>query len=184
MRHWHSIMQAHHHRRSQLQVKVRLNPLLRHRFGNALRRQSFMLIAICKTLTEILRSIAQQYCDAQNHTERQLGRGACLRLAALELARQQVAEPALQQRHDAAQEEQPDAPHGRPEADARPLAHRPRVEAVVHDVLQVCGQAVEHSITRMKVCSSSSARPDSRVGGCIPAHQRTQARCPFNNAEN
>lgn len=63
--------------------------------------------------------------------------GDALGLAALKLARQQVAQPALQQRHDAAQEEQPHAPHGRPEAHARPLAHRARVEPVVYQVLQV-----------------------------------------------
>ena len=65
------------------------------------------------------------------------GLGDALGLAPLELPREQVAQPALQQRHDAAQEEEPDAPHGRPEAHAGALAHRARVEAVVDQVLQV-----------------------------------------------
>ena len=88
-----------HHRRPQLQVKVRLDPLLGHRLGDA------------------------------------------LAVATLELAREQVAKPALEQRDDAAQEEQPDAPHGRPEAHARPLTHGPGVEPVVNQVLQILAHA-------------------------------------------
>ncbi len=65
------------------------------------------------------------------------GLGNALGLAPLELARQQVAQPALQQGHDAAQEEEPHAPHWRPEAYAGALAHGARVEPVVHQVLQV-----------------------------------------------
>lgn len=54
--------------------------------------------------------------------------GDALRVAALELAGEQVAEPALEKRDDAAQEEEPDAPAGRPEADTRTLADRTGVE--------------------------------------------------------
>eukprot|EP00967_Tisochrysis_lutea_P025532 scaffold29471_cov28-Tisochrysis_lutea.AAC.6 len=51
--------------------------------------------------------------------------------AAFELARKEVTKPALQERHNAAQEEKPDAPARRPDATARPLAYGARVEAVV-----------------------------------------------------
>mmetsp|Transcript_3880 Transcript_3880/g.8478 ORF Transcript_3880/g.8478 Transcript_3880/m.8478 type:complete len:333 (+) Transcript_3880:5507-6505(+) len=67
--------------------------------------------------------------------------GHCLgdpfRRAALELAGEQVAQPALKQRYHAAQEEEPHAPAGRPEAAAGPLADRPRVEAIVDEVLEI-----------------------------------------------
>ena len=62
-------------------------------------------------------------------------------VAALELARQQVLQPALQQRHDAAQEEQPHAPAREPEPAARTLAHGARVESVVDEVLEVLAHA-------------------------------------------
>lgn len=58
-----------------------------------------------------------------------------------ELTRQQIAEPALDERHNAAQEEEPHTPAGRPEAHARTFAHRTRVEAVVDHVLDVETQA-------------------------------------------
>ena len=58
-----------------------------------------------------------------------------------ELAREQVTQPALEQRHHAAQEEEPHAPARRPEAAAGALAHRARVEAVVDQVLQVLAHA-------------------------------------------
>ena len=67
--------------------------------------------------------------------------GDALGRAALELARQQVAQPALEERHHAAQEEEPHAPARRPEAAAGALAHGPRVEAVVDQVLQVLAHA-------------------------------------------
>mmetsp|Transcript_31892 Transcript_31892/g.87345 ORF Transcript_31892/g.87345 Transcript_31892/m.87345 type:complete len:298 (-) Transcript_31892:756-1649(-) len=91
----HHVEDVVHHRRAELQVVMRLDPLLGHRLRDAL--------------------------------------GG----APLELAREQVAQPALEQRRDAAQEEEPHAPAGRPDAAARPLADRSRVEAVVDQVLQV-----------------------------------------------
>ena len=63
--------------------------------------------------------------------------GDALRVAALELAREEVAEPPLEERDDAAQEEEPHAPAGRPEADAGTFADGPSVEARVDDVLEV-----------------------------------------------
>mmetsp|Transcript_3491 Transcript_3491/g.11579 ORF Transcript_3491/g.11579 Transcript_3491/m.11579 type:complete len:907 (-) Transcript_3491:778-3498(-) len=57
--------------------------------------------------------------------------------AALELACEQVAEPPLEQRHHAAQEEEPHAPAGRPDAAAGALADGAGVEAVVDEVLEV-----------------------------------------------
>ena len=63
--------------------------------------------------------------------------GNALRLSPLKLAREQVAQPALEQGHNAAQEEQPYAPGRRPKSDAGALAHGARVEAVVNEVLQV-----------------------------------------------
>lgn len=70
--------------------------------------------------------------------------GDALALPAFELAGQQVAEPPLQQWYDATQEEQPDTPHGRPEAHTRPLAYWACVEAVVHQMLQVLQQRRMH----------------------------------------
>lgn len=58
-------------------------------------------------------------------------------LPALELPRQQVAQPALDQRHHPAEEEDPHPPPGGPEAAPGALTHRPRVEPVVDQVLQV-----------------------------------------------
>jgi len=52
------------------------------------------------------------------------GLGHPLGVAPLELAREQVAQPALQQRRDAPHEEEPHTPAGRPEAAPRSLAHR------------------------------------------------------------
>ena len=59
--------------------------------------------------------------------------GDALGVPALELTGEQVAEPALEQRDDAAQEEEPDTPARRPEADAGPLADRVGVETRVDD---------------------------------------------------
>eukprot|EP00965_Chrysotila_dentata_P150735 4980259-Pleurochrysis_carterae.AAC.1 len=67
--------------------------------------------------------------------------GDALGRAPLELAREQVAQPALEQRHHAAQEKEPHAPAGRPDAAARALAHGASVEAVVDKVLQVLAHA-------------------------------------------
>lgn len=58
-------------------------------------------------------------------------------IPALELPREQVSQPPLDQRHNPPEEEDPDPPPGRPEAAAGPLAHGSRVEAVVDQVLQV-----------------------------------------------
>lgn len=87
------------------------------------------------------------------HTSTHLG------VTALELAGQQVAEPALQQGHDAAQEEEPHAPHGRPEAHAGALAHRAGVEPVVNEVLQVL-------IFRMGEVNSVGPQVSKRQGKC------------------
>mmetsp|Transcript_19442 Transcript_19442/g.63358 ORF Transcript_19442/g.63358 Transcript_19442/m.63358 type:complete len:470 (-) Transcript_19442:1597-3006(-) len=67
--------------------------------------------------------------------------GDALGGAALELPGEQVAKPALEQRHNAAQEEEPHAPAGRPNAAAGPLADGARVEPVVDQVLQVLAHA-------------------------------------------
>lgn len=67
--------------------------------------------------------------------------GDTLRITALELTGEQVAEPALEQGHDAAHEEEPDAPAGSPEADTGTLADRTGVEPVVDQVLEVLRHA-------------------------------------------
>ena len=64
-----------------------------------------------------------------------------LRVPALKLPGQQVPEPTLQEGHDAAEEEEPDAPHGRPEPHAGAFAHRTGVEPVVDEVLEVLAHA-------------------------------------------
>mmetsp|Transcript_14739 Transcript_14739/g.38930 ORF Transcript_14739/g.38930 Transcript_14739/m.38930 type:complete len:664 (+) Transcript_14739:435-2426(+) len=61
--------------------------------------------------------------------------------AALELPRQQVAQPTLQQRHNTAEEEEPHTPAWCPEATAGALADGARVESVVDQVLQVLAHA-------------------------------------------
>lgn len=48
--------------------------------------------------------------------------GDALRVATLELSRQQVSKPTLEQRSDSAHEEQPHSPAWRPEAATRALA--------------------------------------------------------------
>ena len=73
--------------------------------------------------------------------EGEAGVTAHLGLAALELAREEVPQPALQERDDAAEEEDPDAPHGGPEAAPGALAHGSGVEAVVDEVLEVLAHA-------------------------------------------
>ena len=50
------------------------------------------------------------------------GFGDALRVTTLELTRQQIAQPSLQQRRDAAHEEQPHAPTGRPKTAAGAFA--------------------------------------------------------------
>lgn len=62
-------------------------------------------------------------------------------MTSLELPRQQIAQPSLQQWGDAAHEEQPHTPTRRPETAAGALAHRPGVESVVDQVLQVLAHA-------------------------------------------
>ena len=67
--------------------------------------------------------------------------GDPLGLAPLKLTRQQVAQPPLQQGDHAAQEEEPDAPHGGPDTHTRALADGSRVEPVVDKVLQILAHA-------------------------------------------
>ena len=95
----HHVQNVVHDGRSQLQIKVRLDSLLRHRLGDT------------------------------------------LRMTALELAREQVAQPALQERSDAAEEKEPHAPSGRPDAAARAFTDGSRVESVVDEVLEVLAHA-------------------------------------------
>lgn len=69
------------------------------------------------------------------------GLGDALGVAALELPGEQVAQPPLEQRHDAAEEEEPHAPGRRPDAAAGTLADGTSVEAVVDEVLEVLAHA-------------------------------------------
>ena len=69
------------------------------------------------------------------------GLGHAFADTALELSSQQVAQPALQQRDDTAQEEEPNAPARCPEAAAGTLPDGASVEAVVDQVLQVLAHA-------------------------------------------
>ena len=63
--------------------------------------------------------------------------GSAFAVAALELTREQVTEPAFEQRNDAAHEEEPDSPAWCPETNTGTLADRTRVESVVDEMLQV-----------------------------------------------
>ena len=63
--------------------------------------------------------------------------GNALGLPTLKLPCQQVAQPPLQQGHDTSEEEEPNPPHGSPEPYTWTLAHRPGVESVVDQVLDV-----------------------------------------------
>ena len=63
--------------------------------------------------------------------------GHALAVPPLELPGQQVAQPPLQQRRHAAQEEEPDPPAGSPDPAAGALPDRSGVEAVVDDVLEI-----------------------------------------------
>mmetsp|Transcript_6161 Transcript_6161/g.24641 ORF Transcript_6161/g.24641 Transcript_6161/m.24641 type:complete len:696 (-) Transcript_6161:121-2208(-) len=90
--------------------------------------------------------------------------GDALGVAALKLARQQVAQPALEQRDDAAQEEQPHAPRRRPEAHAGALAHWPGVKAVVDEVLEVLAHAdLAHHAVLVAVHARQLAHVSERV---------------------
>lgn len=73
-------------------------------------------------------------------------------VAPLKLTRQEVPEPALEQRHDAAQEEQPHTPPRRPHTDTRALANGPSVEPVVDDVLEILAHAdLSHQLVLVPV---------------------------------
>lgn len=63
--------------------------------------------------------------------ERRKRENVPLRVPALELTREEVAQPALEEGNDSTKEEEPDAPSGRPEPDSRSLADGSRVEARV-----------------------------------------------------
>lgn len=54
-----------------------------------------------------------------------------LGVTTLELTREKVSEPALEEGDDSSEEEEPDAPSGSPESDSRTLADGTRVEASV-----------------------------------------------------
>jgi hypothetical protein len=79
-------------------------------------------------------------------------------VAALELAGEQVAQPALQEGDDAAEEEQPDAVHGCPDSDARAFAHWSSVETVVDDVFVVLAHSdLAHQTVFVSVHTSKLA---------------------------
>ena len=63
--------------------------------------------------------------------------GKALGVTALKLACQQISKPALEQRNDASQKEEPHTPSRRPHANTGALAHRSSVEAVVDQMLEV-----------------------------------------------
>lgn len=65
------------------------------------------------------------------------GLGNALGLATLKLSCQQIAKPTLQQRHNSSEEEEPNPPHGSPEPYTWTLAHRPCIESVVDQVLDI-----------------------------------------------
>jgi hypothetical protein len=91
-----------------------------------------------------------------------LTRAFYLAVSALELPAEEVAEPALQKRRHPAHEEEPDPPAGRPEAAARPLPHRPSVEAVVDHVLQVFAHAdLLHQLVLVPVHAWNTATVES-----------------------
>ena len=93
---------------TELEVEVRLDALLGDRLGDS------------KDEGSVGRSVlAKRWSDAP------------LRVTTLELASEQVAEPALEQRDDSAKEEEPDPPAGGPEPDSGALADGTRVEARV-----------------------------------------------------
>lgn len=55
--------------------------------------------------------------------------GNTLRVSSLEMSREQVSEPSLEQRHNTTHEEEPHAPPRCPNPDTRALAHWPCVES-------------------------------------------------------
>ena len=67
--------------------------------------------------------------------------GDAFRVTSLELTREQIAKPTLEQWRDATQEEQPDAPAGRPKSTAGSFAHRTRVKSIINKMLQVFAHA-------------------------------------------
>ncbi len=89
--------------------------------------------------------------------------GDALCMAALKVARQQVAQPPLEEGHDAAKEKDPHSPHGRPEATPGPLADGPRIEAIVDEVLEVFAHAdLAHQLVLVAVhaCELPHVRKD------------------------
>ena len=118
------------HRCTQLQVEVRLDALLGHCLGNALRPPGVQ--GARWRCSAMWRPNTDPACHAPaRHSSSEHSVGLApkppptfthLGLAALKLACQQIAQPALQQGDNAAQEEEPNTPHGGPEAHARALA--------------------------------------------------------------
>jgi hypothetical protein len=78
--------------------------------------------------------------------------GNTLAVSALELTREQVTEPALQERDDSAHEEQPYPPGRGPETATRTLTNGTCVESVVDEMLQVlAGTNLVHELVLVSV---------------------------------
>ena len=112
----HHIQNIVHYGRTQLQIEMWFDSLLRHSLGHTFRVTSF------------------------------------------KLTREEIAQPALQQRSDAAQEEEPHTPSRCPDTATRTLTHRTRVEAVVDQVFQIFAHAdLPHQFVLVTVHSGELA---------------------------
>ena len=84
--------------------------------------------------------------------------GYTFRVTPFKLTGEQIAQPALQKRGDATQEEKPHPPPGRPDTAAGTFTHRPRVEAVINQVLQIFAHAdLSHQLVLVSVHSCELA---------------------------
>ena len=91
-----------------------------------------------------------------------------LAVTSFELTSKQVAEPALEERNDAAHEEQPYTPSWCPETTSRTLAYRPRVEAVIDKMLQVlCHAHLPHQLVLVPVHTGQGSDVSKDVLQCV-----------------
>ena len=95
--------------------------------------------------------------------------GDAFRISSFELPREEIAKPAFKKWHDAAHEEQPDAPTGSPEADTGTLANGTCIEAIIDEVLQVFRHSdLSHELVLVTVHArkGTNVRKDILEGIC------------------
>lgn len=108
-----------HDGRTELEVEVRLDALLGDGLGDSVR--------------------SLPSANILGSWRRKRERNAPLGVPTLELTSEEVAQPALEEGDDTAEEEEPNAPSWGPESDSRTLADGTRVEAGV-DLLRRVGR--------------------------------------------